>query len=380
MLFSEITGFEDIKKVLVRAVQNNHVAHAQLFLGREGTPALALALAYATYVNCQNKQPEDSCGQCSSCIKLGKLIHPDMHFIFPSATMKDTAKEVQQTEITKKFRAFLLQQPYGNVNDWTAFFGAENKLPNISVEDSRNITKNLSLKAFEADYKIMLMWLPEFMNIQAANAILKILEEPPAKTLFLLVSNNADKLLTTIISRTQIINIRLYEDAELQEHLLRHKLTDEAKASQIARLADGNLNQAIKLCQEIKNDYQLMFVDWMRKCYGRKIIELINGTDAFQQLGREAQKSFFQYGLSMFREALIMSVAGEEMVRLAGDELDFIRKFSAVLSPERIELISYQLNEACTHIERNANPRIVFLDTSLSIIKTFHQTNVLAGK
>jgi DNA polymerase-3 subunit delta' len=380
MLFSEITGFDDIKKVLIRAVQSNHVAHAQLFMGREGSPALALALGYATYINCEDKQPDDACGKCSSCVKFNKLVHPDLHFIFPSATLKDTSKEVQQVEITKRFRAFVQQQPYGNINDWASFFGAENKLPNIGVEDSRNIIKSLSLKSFEADYKIMLMWLPEFMNIQAANAILKILEEPPAKTLFLLVSNKADKLLSTITSRTQIINIRPFEDEELQQHLVKNAYADEVKAGQVARLADGDLNQAIKLSQEVKNDYQLMFVEWMRYCYGRKILDLINSTEAFQQLGREGQKNFFQYGLTMFREALIMSVAGEEMVRLAGDEFEFIKRFSTVLTPERIEIVSHQLNDACAHIERNANPRIVFLDTSLTIIRIFHQTSNAAAK
>jgi DNA polymerase III subunit delta' len=373
MLFSQITGYEDIKRALVHSVQKGHIAHAQLLLGKEGTPNLPLALAYATYVNCLDKQPADSCGKCSSCSKYERLVHPDLHFIFPSATLKDVAKDSQTNELTKRFRSFIIENPYRNLQDWSSYFGAENKQPNIGVEESRGIVKTLSLKAFEAEYKVLLIWLPEYMNIQAANALLKILEEPPAKTLFLLVSNSADKLLATIISRTQIIQVRPFEDQEMESYLVTNGLAAPEKANQIARLADGDLNQAIKLIKEIKNDYHALFAEWMRLCYGKRVLDLIQKTDQFQQLGREGQKSFFQYGLSMFRDALMIKLDGEQLVRVRGEEFDFIKKFSGVLTTGSIEMIAQQLGDASAHIERNANPKIVFLDTSLLIIKILHQ-------
>ena len=211
MRFSDIIGLEDTKQQLIAAVKSNHVAHAQLFFGSEGSANLALALAFATYINCTNQSDSDSCGTCASCTKIDKLVHPDVQFIFPvSSTKKVTGKSVVSSSYMNEWRSFILNNPYSGIEQWSASYGAENKQSNISKEESRNIIKNLSLKAFEAEYKIMLIWLPEFMHPSAANGILKILEEPPKKTIFLLVTNDYEKLLTTILSRCQFLRFDLF--------------------------------------------------------------------------------------------------------------------------------------------------------------------------
>ncbi|SDL81234.1 DNA polymerase-3 subunit delta' [Catalinimonas alkaloidigena] len=367
MRFADIIGFDDVKSALLQAIQQGHVAHAQLFAGNEGSPNLALALAYATYLNCEDRQPDDSCGRCPSCVKFNHLVHPDLHFVFPSATLKGVEKDRQAAEITKRWREFAKTHLYDCLSDWSEFIGSDNRQPNISVEESRNIVRSLSLKAFEAEYKILLMWLPECMNIQSANAILKILEEPPAKTLFLLVSHNPEKLLITILSRTQMVRIRPFEMDELVAYLVQHQWCDETKAQLVAPLAEGNLSKALQLSQEKSNNYHAMVTQWLRLCYGRKFQELVDYTEEFQKLGREAQKSFLHYGLALLREVFIQQLAAEGLQRVGGEALDFAQKFSRTLGPSETEQVSKWLNEAYYHIERNANPKIVMLDTSLQI-------------
>jgi len=373
VLFSEIPGLEEIKKTLIHSVRSNHVHHAQLFMGSEGTANLALALAYATYLNCEDKKEDDSCGQCSSCIKFKKLAHPDINFVFPVSTTKAVTKDPVSSLFLKDWRSFVLENPYGSLNQWGNFIGAENKQLNISVEESRNIIKTLSLKAFEAEYKVLLIWYPENMHVSAANAILKILEEPPYKTIFLLVTNNSERLLTTILSRTQKIKIPAFSEEEIKVALKQKLEVDDKKASQLAYLADGNLNEAFRLFKEVEEDHHLFFRDWMRVCYKKNnLLELVDWSENFQKLGREVQKSLILYGLNILRETLIYRVAGSgELVRLASEDLKFVEGFSKVLSEEKVERICGQLNEVFYHIERNANPKIAFLDVSLFISQVF---------
>src|SRR6478736_9172247 len=221
MKFSEIPGLTETKKLLTDSVQSNHIAHAQLFVGAEGALNLPLALAYATYLHCQNKG-EDSCGTCSACSKNLKYIHPDTHFVFPLSNVKgDKDEDRFKAEILKSWRAFLLEQPYGNLDDWTNYYGGEDKQALISREESREIIKTLSLKPFESPNKVMIIWQPELMHLSAANGILKILEEPAPHTYFILVTNAADRLLPTIISRTQIVTVPLLDDETVEQHLVK---------------------------------------------------------------------------------------------------------------------------------------------------------------
>lgn len=370
MLFAEIKGLEEVKKKLIDAVNSNHVAHAQLFLGKEGSPNLPMALAYATYLNCTDRQPTDACGKCASCIKMNKYIHPDFHFAFPVSSTKNIAsKDAHSTNFLKDWRKFLLENPYGSAVDWSVFFGGENKQLNISKEESRHIIRGLSLKAFEAAYKIMLIWLPEYMHISSANAILKILEEPPAKTLFLLVSNDSEKLLTTILSRTQILKIRAFSDAELKAMLINDYQLEDKKAGQIAHLSEGNLNKARHLVTEVEDDNQLMFRDWMRLCFTNDYSKMVEWADVFQKMSKEAQKGLIQYGLQMMRETLVLGLQNDSIMRLQGEELSFVQNFEKVMNLGKTEKITARLNESYFHLERNANPRIMFLDLSLVIAK-----------
>lgn len=398
MQFSDISGLEEIKESLIHTAQEGHVAHAQLFLGPEGSANLAMAVAFATYLNSKTLASADG-GMFAeeankvevdgpSLEKLNKFIHPDVHFVFPvSATKNISGKDVVSDSYIKEWRTFLSENPYGDAVDWSAYFGAENKQLNISKEESRNIIRKLSLKSFEGKYKIVILWLPELLHPSAANGILKILEEPPENTLFFLVAHEVEKILPTILSRTQIVNIRAFTDNEMVKDLARREGIKEPQDQrmlqlrQIATLADGNLNQALKLLEEVEEDSHQFFRDWMRTCYVQDYSKLINMMDQVQKMGKEAQKGLMQYGLGMLRETL-MILATEDipdennnevvlkdkvLIRLQGEELKFITNFSKVMSFDKIERITQLFNQGYYHLMRNANPKIVFLDLSLKI-------------
>lgn len=364
MLFKEIGGLTETKQMLIQSVRNRHVAHAQLFLGNEGSANLAMALAYATYLNCENKQPEDACGQCAACIKINKLIHPDLHSVFPVAATKKVSKDPLSEHFMAEWRSFTKANPYASLTDWLTRIGTENRQPNISVEESRQVLQKLSLKAFEAEFKIMLLWLPEYLHVSAANALLKILEEPPANTVFLLVAQSADKLLTTIQSRTQLVQIRSFTNQEIWHQLVDTHGVEAKRAAQLAHLAEGNLNEAIRLSQEEKNDPHETFRDWMRLCFRASYAELIEWAEKFGKMSREGQKSLLQYGMSMVRESLVFPY---QEVRLEGEERTFVEGFTKVINARKAEMLYHYLNDAYYHVERNASPKIVFLDTSLQI-------------
>ena len=368
MQFSQITGHQETKKLLVSSVQQNHVAHAQLFLGQEGSANLALALAYATYINCESKLPDDSCGTCGSCVKMNKLVHPDFNFVMPVTSTKNvTGKDVLSQKFLPEWREFVLASPYQGLNEWMQFIGAENKQGNISREESRQLVRLVSLKAFEGDYKVVLIWLPELMHTTAANALLKLLEEPPAKTLFLLVSQSAEKLLATITSRTQIVQVRNFSDDEVKAYLHENYQTDEQAAYQIAQLAEGSLNAATKLVTEVSSDYFVFFQDWMRNCYSYKFSEVVDMSEEFQKLGRENQKNFLLYALNLFRKVTLYGVDAALVPFMPPAEQSFIQNFSKVITQQNAGQLAEELNEAHYHIERNANPKMVFVDSSISI-------------
>jgi DNA polymerase-3 subunit delta' len=367
LLFQEIIGLYDVKQTLTQAVQNQHIAHALLFVGREGCANLPLALAFAQYLHCENRSTKDACGRCASCRKYEKLIHPDLHFVFPVAITKKVASKPLSQDYLPEWRKTILKNPYFGLTDWLNFIEAENKQGNISVEESRQIIQTLALKTYEGEFKILLMWLPEMMNIQSANALLKILEEPPPKTIFLLVSNDSKSLLTTIISRVQMVQIPSFSDADIQTYLAHYQDLSPEKAHDLAYLADGNLSEAIRLSHDTVNDNHILFRDWMRSCYKKDVADLVNKTDEFAGLSKESQKNLLIYGLGVCRESLIMLANNEKLLRLSGAKLDFIRGFAKTMSFEKLEFVYQQLNEAIYHLERNANAKILFLDMSLQL-------------
>ncbi|WP_026996028.1 DNA polymerase III subunit [Flectobacillus major] len=371
MLFQEIPGLEAIKQTLIHSVQSNHVAHAQLFHGTVGSANLALAWAYATYINCEDKQPSDACGKCASCAKMKKLVHPDFYHIFPTATTKKI-KEADSEAYMPLWRNFLAESPYGQLPDWLEHIGVEgNKQGNISAEEARKIIQKISLKAFEAEYKILLIWQPEMLNQSSANALLKILEEPPAKTLFLLVCNDANKLLTTILSRTQKVSVPLFSDEDVVRYLVEKKQVEQTRARQIAYLSEGNMSKALSLAFKELEGKHLWFANWMRMSYKMDIAALIKLAEEFDAFPKEDQKGMMEYALNIFRDLLLWKNGAESLVRLEGDELIFVQNFSKAVKLQAIEYIVQELTQTHYYLERNARAKILHLDLSLQIAQLF---------
>ncbi|MCF0071319.1 DNA polymerase III subunit delta [Dyadobacter sp. CY261] len=371
MLFRDIPGLENIKSTLRRSVRNSHLAHAQLFDYSTGGAGLAMALAFSTYINCENRNEEDACGTCASCAKMSKLVHPDFHFIFPIATSKKIDGKTSEAFLPL-WRSFLLENPYRVLPDWLDHIGADNKQGNISVEEARGILRKLSVKAYEGEYKILLIWKPDIMNAASSNAILKILEEPPEKTLFLLVSDQSDKLLTTIISRTQRITIPAFTDLEIKSYLKRQDITDTV-ANQVAYLCDGNLAEALKLVQEEQDDRSAWFADWMRSSYKFDVAHLVKLAETYDVMSKEKQKGLLEYALRLFRDMLVWSHGAGELLRVPQEELTFVQNFSKTVNFESMESMIGEVNTAYYHIERNVRAKMVFLDLSLTVAQFFQR-------
>ncbi len=369
MTFSSIPGLLEIKSKLIGAVQSNHIAHAQLFAGKPGALNLTVALAYATYLHCQNKGPTDACGTCPACSKSLKFIHPDTNFVFPLGNIQgDKDEDRFKADILKIWRSFLLQQPFGNLADWITAYGGEDKQASISRETSREIIKSLSLKSFESPYKVMIIWQPELMHPTAANGILKILEEPPINTIFILVTNAIEKLLPTILSRTQIIQLPPLSDAEIENHLSTLGV-DAIRKHEIACMAEGDLNLAIKLIDSAEDHYQDNFSDWMRICYKKDYGKMVGMAEEFYERDKLDQRNYLQYSLGMMRETLLHFSGASILGRLKGSEIKFVQDFSKFMNVPKVGAINELISDASYHLERNGSPKMIFLDLSLQLAK-----------
>lgn len=375
MLFKEIVGQAEVKKRLVHSVQENRVSHAQLFLGAEGSGALPLAIAYTQYILCKTRREGDSCGICASCVKTGKLVHPDVHFVYPIAIKKNESEK--STDVVTEWREAFLQNPYLNLSNWFSHLDAENKQPIIGVEESGEILRKLSLTTYEGEFKVMIIWMPEKMNAAAANKLLKILEEPPDKTLFILVSENEEALLRTICSRTQLIKVNRIADEEIKKALMENRRLSAADASKIAYLADGNYNAALNLTEEGpgENLHLQKFREWMRMVFKADIVSVIGWVEeiANARVGRENQKAFLLYGLNILRECLVGMYGHSKLLRVNGEELDFVQKLSTRLDGDICKQLADELNEAIIHIERNGSGKLIFTDLSLKCMRMVKQ-------
>lgn len=361
MLFKNIIGQQAVKERLIRSVNDGRISHAQLFLGAEGSGNLALALAYAQYISCVNKQEHDSCGECLSCIKYNKLVHPDLHFVYPVALSKDIRVS---TNVIAKWREAFLDNPYITLFSWFEMLDAENKQAVIGVEESAEILRKLSLTTYEAEYKIMIIWQAEKMNPAAANKLLKILEEPPEKTLFLLVCESEDQLLRTILSRTQLIKVPKLTDVDIKSALVNtHGVAPEV-ADNIVHLADGNYAEALQLIHENENAGHNLasFQKLMRASLKFDPKAILVWIDEVASSGRERQKNFITYALHIMRESLVLNYADEQLTKLSEEEQGFVRKFSPFIHSNNIERFIDELNKAHYHMERNANAKILFMD------------------
>ena len=379
MLFKEILGQQKSKQLLMQMVREERVPHAQLFLGSHGNGNLAMALAFAQFVGCTNKLVEDSCGACPSCVKHTKYVHPDLHFVFPVATTPSVKAKPISKNFLSEWRSILKENAYFSLFDWIKYIGVENKQGIISVEERTHIVKDLSLKPYESDTKIMLIWMPEKMNIQAANKLLKIIEEPPHKTLFLLVAESEENMLATVLSRTQLFKVPRYSDAEVTEYLINREVAQE-KAQMISALVEGNINEALKLAEHSEDveENSLRFVQWMRLCFSalqvKDIDKLVQWSETIAKAGRENQKSFLLYASNVMRDALLKNYGVAAMMKMNVSGQNFtMEKFAPFIHAENCMEIMEELNMAQLHIERNANPKILFLDTSFKVARLLHK-------
>jgi DNA polymerase-3 subunit delta' len=374
--FNDIPNQTALKEILRHSVQRGHVAHAQLFRGAEGSAALALALAYAQYLNCEDRAADaaDSCGHCPACLKISKLAHPDLNFVLPTTATKSVPKDATSAKFAAEWRTFLAESPYQGFNDWMQHIGAENKQGSISKEEAGLLLKLVSLKAFEAKFKIVILWLPELMHPAAANAVLKLLEEPPPTTIFLLVSNEPEQLLPTILSRVQPVVVRPFSEDDITAYLTEHYHVPEAKARQVAQLAEGNLGAAIaSRDQSADHNYAEFFIKWMRRCYSMKMTDVMALADEFQKMGRENQKEQLSFSLGLLRKVLLFGLDPQLVPHLASGEQQFVQGFSRFVTTRNADLLTEELNTAHYHIERNANPRMVFVDASLRMGQQLHR-------
>ena len=379
MYFKEVLGQEKLKKLLMQSIREGTVPHAQLFLGPKGSANLTLALAFAQYVTCKNKQQDDACGACASCIKHLKFVHPDLHFVFPVATTSNVKTKPVSKNFLSEWRSLLDENPYFSLFDWLKHIGVENKQGLISVEESVHVLKDLSLKPYESETRIMLIWMPEKMNIQAANKLLKIIEEPPQKTLFLLVAESTENMLATVLSRTQLLKVPRHSDEEVLNYLTNSGV-EQGKAKMISNLVDGNINEAIQLAEHVEDSEQnaLSFVQWMRLCFSalqvKDIDKLVQWSEMIAKAGRENQKSFLFFASNVMRDALLKNYGVEKMMKMNVSGHNFtMEKFAPFIHAENCMEIISELNMAQLHVERNANPKILFLDTSFKIARLLHK-------
>jgi DNA polymerase-3 subunit delta' len=365
MQFSQIIGQDGSKAILRNMAGGQRTPHALMLLGPEGSGKLSLALAFAQYLLCDNPSDEDACGQCVPCKKAEKLIHPDLHFSYPTIGSKATSES-----FLPQWREALGQNPYLNVNEWLQLIGAENKQGNITKEECVSIIRKLSLKTFEGKYKILILWLPEFLR-KEGNRLLKMIEEPPENTIFLLVAENQALILNTILSRCQLVKVNALGDDEIIDGLMETKGLNEEEAKAAAFLADGNFNEAMQLADQKQNHHAAFFLEWMRICYQGSPLKMVPWVEKVAQLGRENQKHFLLYALHFLREYMLLKVAGGLPVRLQKAELETAQKMSKILELVQVEQLSSLFSDCIFAVERNANPKVLFLDASIQMKRIF---------
>ena len=390
MQFKDVIGQQSVKGQLVNMVEQNRLSHSLLFLGKEGSGALSLALAFAQYIVCTSsraslsKEPslfveilpatpspprregngEDSCGSCPACIKANQLIHPDIHFSFPVITKKPGESPVSANYISE-WRVFVTSNPYGNVYDWLQFIDAENKQGNITAKECEEINHILNLKSFESNYKILIMWMPEFLG-KEGNKLLKLIEEPPAQTLFIFVATDENAILPTILSRTQLIKIPCLTDQEIEEALSRADI-NETKAKQIAGVCEGNYREALQMLQHAEENWQGMVREWLNTILKTGPIAQVKWIDEISKLGREKQKQFLRYFIHLLHQALrirIQATSFNQNPQLTNNipekDQDFAARLNKMCSLEAQEAIINELDKAAYYIERNAHAKMLF--------------------
>lgn len=371
MQFKDVIGQSAVKQRLINSVRENHVSHAQLFLGPAGSGKLPLALAYAQYILCPNRTETDSCGVCPTCQKMQKLAHPDLHFVMPTATTKKVKTNPESDLFMEEWREYAIQnQGYVDTSSWYTFLDVENKQGYMSVRDAASLLRKLSMKSYEGEYKIAIIWMAEKMRVDTANKLLKLLEEPPEKTVFLLIAEDAEELLATIKSRTVLVKIPAIEPAAIESALQTRLGCDPQQAHNAAMISEGNWLNA---CHSVKESedrkfFFTTFQQWMRLCFRAAYSEIIDFSANIKTLGREKQKELLDYGLRIIRNALLFNNNLAEIVMLPDDEKKFNANFAPFVNAANLAQIAELFEEAIRQIERNGNAQIIFTDVSFKMV------------
>ena len=375
MLFNQIIGQDHIKKHLQKSAENGRIPHAQLFIGKEGCGTLPMAIAYAQFLLCNFSEDTDACH-----IKCNKLQHPDLHFAFPVTTNDSIKKHAVSNLFLEDWRDFIATQPYGSLFNWLQHIGVENKQGLIGVDESEAVVKKLKLKSYEGGFKVMIIWMAEKMNIAAANKLLKLIEEPPNKTVFLLITENEEQIINTIKSRCQALHFPTLSEQDIANSLVvNHKIANN-EAAKIAHQAEGNYNKALHLLQNDSNDliFEEWFIAWIRTAFRAKgnaavVQELISWSDTIAKTGRETQKRFLDYCLQFFRQALLTNYKSDHLVFMETKSGFNLSKFAPFVHSGNILDIEKELNDAMYHIERNGNAKIILLDLSMKLTRFLHK-------
>ncbi|MBP2833847.1 DNA polymerase III subunit delta' [Aquimarina sp. U1-2] len=383
MLFSEILGLTHIKSYLTTSADRQRIPHAQLFVGPSGSGTLPAAIAYAQYILCQNRHGENAEGNTACNTKFNRLAHPDLHFVYPVSTNANVKKHATSDQFAEAWRTFVQENPYGSVFDWYVAIGIEKKQGQIGVDEAQEIVKKLSLKSYEGGYKVMLIWMADKMNIAASNKLLKLIEEPPEKTIFILITEDEEQLLQTIRSRCQVLHFPPLGEQVIKEALQKSEHISEKEAARIAHQANGNYNKALHLLHQDGGDHQFeaWFIQWVRTAFKAKgnkaaINDLITWSESIATTGRETQKRFLQYCVEFFRQALLVNYSAESLVFFEPNTQDFIlEKFAPFVHGGNINNICTELQDAAYHIERNGNAKIILTDLSIKLTRLLHKKN-----
>ncbi|TPN87855.1 DNA polymerase III subunit [Aquimarina algicola] len=381
MLFSKILGLTHIKSYLTTSADRKRIPHAQLFVGSSGSGTLPMAIAYAQYILCQNQNGENTNGVQACNIKFDHLAHPDLHFVYPVAVNDKVKKHPTSDQFAEEWRSFVKENPYGNIFDWYLSIGIEKKQGQIGVDEALEIVKKLSLKSYEGGHKIMLIWMADKMNIAASNKLLKLIEEPPEKTIFILITEDEEQLIQTIRSRCQVLHFPPLGEQVIKDALLNNESISDSEASKIAHQANGDYNKALHLVHHDSGDEQFedWFVQWVRTAFRAKgnksaVNDLIIWSQSIAGSGRETQKRFLMYCLDFFRQAMLLNYGAKELVFLEPKTNGFkLENFAPFIHGANIIDICKELQDAIYHIERNGNAKIILTDLSIKLTRLLHK-------
>lgn len=370
MFFKDVIGQGELKKRLIKSVHEERISHAQLFSGPEGTGKVAMAIAYAQYISCRDKSETDSCGLCPSCRKYGKLAHPDLHFVFPIFN-SPRAKNPVSDDFISDWREMVLKNPYFDLGSWLSFIDAGNAQGLIYERESDSIYRKLNLKSFESEFKVMIIWLPEKMHLACSNKLLKLIEEPPSKTLFILITENEETVIGTIRSRAQLIKFPFIDKESIKSAMVEVDGINVDLIPDAVHLANGNYIKALQYLSpgEDEQFYFQKFQEMMRYAYKREVLEQIEWAEEMAKIGRDKQKAFFAFALRMIREYFVMNMNRSTMVYLNKEEKKWGKQFAPFINERNISSFFKEFELGIKHISMNGNPRIIFLDTALRMVR-----------